>query len=496
MIGSRPTRAIAAALALSLALPGVARADDLSRSIDGAVAKIGKDARVSILVRSVTTGETLYERDADEARAPASTMKLATTAAALELLGADFQHETGVYAVGTLGADGTLKGDLLIRGSGDPSISRRFQVDDSPLLADWADELKRKVKVVEGDVIADDRAFERNGFHPDWNPKEAQDWYAAEVSALNLNDNCLDIETSSEGSGLHVVARPETRAVTLDVKATPTGNKKDHRLSYVRDQDGSTFHVTGKFWTKSPPFEASVAVSSPALLFANVLSDRLASAGVTIKGKARLVQATDPQPAGTPLLVHRSPLPRALTVCNKRSQNLYAECLLKTLGLKKGAGGSWDEGAKVVEKYLRGLEVPAEETHVADGSGLSRENRLSANALVRILTSVSTGKNASVFLDSLSIAGTDGTLEKRLKDLPSGTMFRGKTGTMHGVSALAGLLEVESGTRGEREVIAIAVIVNGTNGAALARAAQDEAVRATIRKITTNGARTPRASKP
>lgn len=490
-------RAALGAVAVAAAFPAVTSGDETSRSIDAAITKIGKDVRVSVLVRSVTTGETLYERDAGEARAPASTMKLATTAAALELLGPDFQHETGAYAAGSLSADGTLHGNLVVRGSGDPSISRRFQIDDAkPLLSDWADELKKRVRVIEGDLVADDRAFERLGFHPDWNPAEAQEWYAAEVSALNLNDNCVDIETSPDPTGLHVMARPETKAIILDVKATTTGQKREHRLSYVRDQDGKTVHVSGKVWTKAPPYEAPVAVSEPALFFVNVLADRLQEAGITVRGKVRLAESSDPQPTGTALLVRRSPLPRALMVCNKRSQNLYAECLLKTLGRVKGQGGSWAEGAKVVEKYLSDLKVASDEFCVRDGSGLSRENRLSARALVSVLEASAKGAHSAVFDESLSIAGVDGTLEKRLKDLPRGASFHGKTGTMHGVSALAGLLTLEHGARGEREVIAIAFIVNGTHGAATARQAQDDAVRLTIRNRATPGAKPPASEHP
>ncbi|MEZ0227551.1 MAG: D-alanyl-D-alanine carboxypeptidase/D-alanyl-D-alanine-endopeptidase [Planctomycetota bacterium] len=471
--------------------------EEPNRTIDAAVAKIGKGAKVSILIRSVTTGETLYEKDAHEARTPASTMKLATTAAALTLLGADFQHETAVYARGTLGADGTLKGDLVVRGSGDPSISRRFLIDDSKeLLADWAEEIKKKVRVVEGDIVADDRAFERLGFHPDWNPKEAQDWYAAEVSALNLNDNCVDIEVHAQGGAVRATARPETKAHTLDVKATTTTQKREHAVGYSRDGDGRVFHVTGKVWTQASPFEAPVTVASPARFFADVLADRLKEAGVTVRGKSRLVEASEPQPTGTPIHVHKGPLPRALTVCNKRSQNLYAECLLKTLGLKKGAAGSWEEGAKVVQKFLSDLKVAEGEARVRDGSGLSREDRLSATALVAVLEAAAKGPHATTFDESLSIAGVDGTLEKRLKDLPKGSAFHGKTGTMHGVSSLAGYIELERGAKGEREVIALAVIVNGTNGAALARQAQDDAVRLTIRNRSTTGAKTGAGEHP
>lgn len=476
---ARPTRI---ALALGVALAPVALAQELTRKVDSEIEKLGPTGKVSVLVKSITTGETLYSRDAEEPRAPASTMKLATTAAAIELLGQNFEHETAVYARGTLDAAGTLKGDLFIRGSGDPTISRRFQLDDStPLLADWAEELKAKVKVIEGDVVADDRAFERTGFNPDWNEKESQDWYAAEVSALNLNDNCLDVSVAPGSGGVRAWAKPETRSIILDVTATLTPLKKSQAVSYVRDQSGTTVHVSGKVWDHSTPYEAPVAVHSPALLFANVLAERLATAGVTVKGKPRLVVDADPEPNGTPLLVRRSPLQRTLSVCNKRSQNLYAECLLKTLGARKGASGSWTGGAKVVEKFVHDLGVPEAEVRVRDGSGLSREDRLSARALVAILEHVAKGPNGDAFLDTLSIAGEDGTLEKRLTGLPKGSIFRGKTGTMHGVSALAGVLELEHGAHGERELIALAFVVNGTHGAALARHAQDEAVRSAVR---------------
>lgn len=493
------TRLVPAALTVLAfaAFPAVTCGDETGHSIDVAIGKIGKDARVSVLARSVTTGETLYERDADEPEVPASTMKIATTATALELLGPGFEHETRVLAAGSLGKDGVLKGNLVIRGSGDPSISRRFQLDDArPLLSDWADDIKKTVKVIEGDLVADDRAFERLGFHPDWDPKEAQEWYAAEVSALNLNDNCVDIEVTPGPNGVQVVARPQTSAFVLDVRATLTPAKGEHKLSYVRDQDGRTFHVTGKVWTKAPAFESPVAVTQPALVFASVLADRLKEAGVTLNGKVRLLDTTEQRPEGPNVLVRRSPLPRALMVCNKRSQNLYAECLLKTLGLAKGQGGSWVEGAKVVEKHLASLKIPADQFCVRDGSGLSREDRLSARALETVLECMAKGPNASMFMDSLSTAGVDGTLEKRLKTLARGAVFHGKTGTMHGVSALAGLLELEHGAHGEHEVIAIAFIVNGTHGAATARQAQDDAVRVIASQRCTSAVKTNGTDRP
>src|SRR5262249_6374798 len=151
----------------------------------------------------------------------------------------------------------------------------------------------------------DDREFERTGFHPEWNEKEAQDWYAAEVSALNLNDNCLDVFVAPTTSGVRCWAKPENHWIELDQNATVTHDKKAHSISYVRDASANVVHVSGKVWDKSPPYEAPVAVRQPALFFANVLAERLAAAGITIKGKVRLVADAEPETKGDPILVRR-----------------------------------------------------------------------------------------------------------------------------------------------------------------------------------------------
>lgn len=478
----RAVRAAALAALLGVAA-AEARADDLARAVDDAIAKLGKGAKVSALARIAGTGETLYARDDREARTPASTMKLATTAAALDALGAAFEHETQVLARGTL-EGGVLHGDLVVRGSGDPTISRRF--DGDPLLGDWAAELAKKVKTIEGDVVADDRAFERLGFHPDWEENDAQDWFAAEVSALDLNDNCVEIETAPEGSSVRARTFPETSYVTLDVRATLAAAKGEHKIAYVRERDdparpGVVVRVDGKVYQKASPFTSTVAVRRPALFFATVLRERLAKAGVVVKGRARLVEDKEAEAKGPPLFVRRSPIVRSVGICNKRSQNLYAECLLKTVGRAVEGEGSWTAGARAIEKFLDRIGVAREERAIRDGSGLSREGRLSARALVTVIEKATSAPSGQTFRDSLSIAGEDGTLEKRLHDLPSGVRVRAKTGTMHGVSSLAGVVEIESGRGGGRETVSFALIVNGTRGAAGARAAQDELVRAIVR---------------
>lgn len=438
---------------LVVATLGAARADDLD--LAGCLAG-AKGTTFGVLVVDEGTGATLFEREADRALVPASNMKLLTTAAALARLGRDFAHETRVMAAGPP-RDGVIDGDLVVVGGGDPTISRRF--DPDPLLADWAEALwQAGVRKVTGDVVADDRAFDDVRLHPDWDPADAERWYGAEVGALSLNDNCIDVTVAGSAAGPRVTLAPDTGYVTVDVAATLTDSRQQHVFSLARaGADRRTIRVTGRVWSRADGYTSSVPVRDPGLFFVTVLRERLAARGIEVGGQARRVREGDPPPRFT---LHRrlAPLPRTLAVTNQRSQNFYAECLAKTLGLHEGGAGTWEAAAKALTAFARSCGVDPDEVRVRDGSGLSRENRLSAAAVVAVLRAAGRGPDAALFRDSLAAPGEEGTLRGRLRDLPRGARVRAKTGTLTGVAALSGYLEV-----GERRVV-FALIGNGGSG--------------------------------
>ncbi|MBX3468916.1 MAG: D-alanyl-D-alanine carboxypeptidase/D-alanyl-D-alanine-endopeptidase [Planctomycetes bacterium] len=465
------TSARAGLLALLLvALAPAVRADDLAGM--GAVLAKARETTFGALVVDERTGEALFAHGAEAPLVPASNMKVVTTAAALARLGADFAHETRVMCAAAP-AGGVVEGDLVVVGDGDPTLSRRF--DQDPLLADWAEALWRAgVRRVTGDVVADDRAFDDVRLHPDWHPSDAERWYGAEVGALSLNDNCVDVTVGAAGGRPTARLAPDTGYVTVEVAATLTDDRKQHVFSLLRaGPERRTIRLTGRVWSRAGGQESSVPVADPGLFLATVLRERLVARGIEVGGAARRARAGDPAPGFT---LHRrlAPLPRTLAVTNQRSQNLYAECLTKTLGRRCAAGGTWPEGAKVIAEFARASGAAAAQVTVRDGSGLSRENRLSAAALVAVLRAASRAPTGEVFRASLAAPGEEGTLQRRLGDLPRGAALRGKTGTLRGVASLCGYVEVG----GRRAVFA--VIGNGGSGG---REEADALARAVARRL-------------
>jgi D-alanyl-D-alanine carboxypeptidase/D-alanyl-D-alanine-endopeptidase (penicillin-binding protein 4) len=390
-------------------------------------------------------------------------MKLVTSGLALDTLGPAYEFSTRLYTQGTL-LGKRLTGDLIVCGGGDPSTSRRF--DGDPLLRDWAKDVARLLKSIDGDVVACAHGFESETLHPDWKPSDTEEWYGAPVSGLNLNDNCVDLETLNDGGVVRTKLFPETSFVSLDLRAQVARTAADHRVAYLREKlsgGGLRIRVEGKVLERAPAVIGPVVVSRPALFFATVLREQLIAEGVAISGAARERRETEPVPKGTPFLVKTTPLARALGVCNKRSQNLYAECLLKGVAHEKTGTGSWSAGAELAKAYLLGLGASPNEFRVRDGSGLSRLNRLSARVLVEVLGKRRPEQAEQLFQRSMAIAGEDGTLEKRLTLLPKNVRVLGKTGTLHGVSSLAGYVLINPTVRPQTTVAFVSGQVRKNN---------------------------------
>ncbi|MGE0709239.1 MAG: D-alanyl-D-alanine carboxypeptidase/D-alanyl-D-alanine-endopeptidase [Planctomycetota bacterium] len=427
--------------------PPRAAAEDAALRAAVEAAAAGAPDGTTLAVRVETPqGEVLCSLHGEEPLVPASNMKLLTAAAALELLGPGFVHETRLVAVGRREGD-ALVGDLWIVGGGDPTISRRC--DKDPLLDELAAAVAATgIRRVTGDLVFDARAFDDERLHPSWEPSDHEHWYGAEVAALALNDDCVDVTVRGGAEGPQVSLEPQSEHVKLEVEARPTGDKRQHRFALVRTgADKRTLRLTGRVWQKAGAYTTSVPVSDPSRFFAAVLQARLSARGVALAGQLRPARAGEACAGGAALWERKAPLPRTLQVMNHVSQNFYAECLLKTLGRRDAQGqltqqGTWKRGAAVSQAFARErCGVPAGEVTVSDGSGLSRDDRLSARALVAVLRRALGGEHARVYWDSLARPGEEGTLRRRLQELPPGVELRAKTGTLTGVAALSGAIE-------------------------------------------------------
>jgi len=434
-----------------------------------------KDAEIGVDVVAADTGERLFGHNQAKLFAVASNMKLFTTAAALTYLGSEFHYTTVVAVRGAITAQGELQGHVIVHGSGDPNISGRFHENHTlAVLESWADALKnRGIVRVTGDVVADDSLFDREFACPTWPSEQLSHWYCAQTSALSFNDNCIVVCVSPGkvvGSPVTVTVEPATSYVTIVNQCLTTDSRGPHAVSLQRTPETNTIVVGGKCRAGAGSFREFVTVHDPALYQGTVFKETLQRRGVAVTGTVRRPVEGELKREGEQEIVSfSSPLVPCITVANKRSQNLYAEQLLKTMGARLSGEGSFAGGIAVVRNLLERLGFPPCEYQLADGSGLSRRNQLSPVMLTSLLQFMRQSPHWQAFYDSLAISGVDGSLEKRLGTKVARGKVRAKTGSILKASALSGYVETASG-----KLVAFSVLVNDyRTGIWKARALQD-----------------------
>jgi len=417
-----------------------------------------------ISVRSLRSGETLYERNARKLMMPASNMKIVTLAAAAERLGWDYTYETRLFAAGTL-ADATLQGDLVVVGSGDPSI-----MSDSAgaLFGEWADALKHAgIHAIAGRVIGDDNAFDDDGLGFGWSWDDLPDDYAAGVSALQFNENAVRVSIGpgpSPGDSAAVAIAPAGSGLAIVSAVTTAPAGAPPSISARRLPGSMRLELRGAIAVGAPAAVLNVSVDNPTLFFATALRDALIARGIDVRGPAADIDdISDPPPHGTmSIAAHRSPPLSTLAIrLMKESQNLYAETLLKTLSLRAGAAvATAERGRGEVAAALQPWGVGADAVIQRDGSGLSRYDYVTADALVAILVHIGgDGRLRDPFEASLPIAGVDGTLANRMKGTPAAGNARAKTGSMSNVRGVSGYVTASDG-----EPLAFSILANNFEG--------------------------------
>jgi serine-type D-Ala-D-Ala carboxypeptidase/endopeptidase (penicillin-binding protein 4) len=404
-----------------------------------------------VLVKSLDTNDTLYALNARKLMMPASAMKIVTLAATAARLGWDYQYETTVRAGGAI-AGGVLDGDLVIVGSGDPSVTE----ETAPaVFASWAEALNAHgVTAIAGRLIGDDRALDGEPLGMGWSWDDLPDGYAAGVSALQFNENMARV-TIAPGSA---IGAPALVTVTPDVAALAVRNRVTTGVAggsasfeAHRTRGSAELELRGSIPLGSAARVHTVSVDNPTRFFVTALRHALIAAGVDVRGAAVDVgEITDPPASdGLPVLItSRSPPLSALaTRLMKASQNQYAETLLRTLGAAAGAPTA-ENGAATAALILQGWGVPAGGLIQRDGSGLSRYDYVSPETLVAILMHVD-GDAAlrTPFEASLPVAGRDGTLSNRMKGTAADGNARAKSGSMSNVRALSGYVTTADGER-------------------------------------------------
>ena len=428
------------AAVFSIGLAGVASAE-LAERIDGCLSRASqKKVQFSIHIVKPDSGRAMYSHNASKALVPASNMKIIVTAAALKYLGGDYEYKTQVGLCGDA---------LVVKGGGDPLLGDRITDAKYGRQAGWIFEditaaLKRNGIASIKDIIIDSGIFDDERVHPNWPRKELNRWYACEVSGLNFNGNCIEVTARSAAGKVELAVEPETNYVRIINKCRTTA-KPPNTVWCSRAAGANTITVLGKCYKQCQPVR--VTVERPAAFFGFLLAENLSRAGITLEGRLIERQIISAEKIET-LKTYKTKLSDVLKRCNKDSFALGAEALVKTVAAHSNndcKNGSWAAGRAVISQYLLSLGVDKGQFYIDDGSGLSRKNKLSANAITKVLLDVYRSKGWRFFKDSLATGGIDGTIGKYFKDQKYRGKILGKTGYIDGVKSLSGICSSDGG---------------------------------------------------
>ncbi|WP_445299448.1 MULTISPECIES: D-alanyl-D-alanine carboxypeptidase/D-alanyl-D-alanine endopeptidase [unclassified Microcoleus] len=431
-------------------------------------------SRWGILIQPLSSTTTLYSRDAQKYFIPASNAKLLTTAAALQKLGADFRIKTSVYS--------GENGSLYVAGRGDPSIAEAQ-------LKSLAQQLKQRGISQVNQLIGDDSYFQGSAVNPNWEWEDAQAGYGAPINSLIFNQNAIDLLLSPQALGqpLKVTfAEPKlANQWQLQNNSVTVAQNESEFIEIGREFDRPIIRVGGQLKVGAEPESAYVAVVNPANNFLQYFQQALAAEGIPVK--QALVASASRNLNQELATVESPPLAELVRETNRVSNNLYAEVLLRLLGkvtdkmpLPQTLTGKMpvpqedtgEMGLKELKTVLTQLGVNPNSYRLADGSGLSRHNLITPEALVQTLRLMANSPAASIYRQSLPIPGEKGTLKNRFNVTPSRVNLQAKTGTMSGVSALSGYIEVPN-----YEPLVFSIIVNQSDlSTAKMRSATDEIV--------------------
>ncbi|HEX6896133.1 MAG TPA: D-alanyl-D-alanine carboxypeptidase/D-alanyl-D-alanine-endopeptidase [Bryobacteraceae bacterium] len=438
-----------------------------------------RGASVGLQVVRLSDGKVLYQHDAEHWFVPASNMKLFTSALALMRLGPNFRFTTEVVAGQPIDASGSIHGDLVLVGGGDPSLSGRpypYRYDPQATpgstysfaaIERFADELVAGgLKTVEGQVIGDDRRYVWEPQASGWTTGDALWDYGAPVSALIVNDNSFALRvrpSARPGDLASIWLTPPFEYFSIDNRVR-TGSGPERKLRIERGPLGRELHLSGVVPAGDRGFSELLAVDDPAQFAAEVLTDALERRGVSIHGEAAARHrfadddaSPDASQAMPTVLVQRSspPLSDLLQVVDKASQNLHAEVLLREVALARKQEGSRTAGLAQLHEFLNEIGLSSDCCQFNDGSGLSPATLVTPASVTALLGYMYKSKYRDLWLNLLPVAGSDGTLAARFAKHSEANVIHAKTGTLSHVHALSGYVLAPG-----HEPLAFALLVN------------------------------------
>ena len=414
-----------------------------------------KHANIGIKVVEIPSGKTVHSYNEQLSLCPASCMKLVSSAAALELLGADYTYKTVLFTDGTINAQGVLQGDIYIKGVGDPTLGSAF-IDKNPnaFLEQWtADIRKAGIKSINGRIIALDGLFGYEGVSSWWLWADMGNYYAPGIYGLSVFDNTYHLNLKSGKAGTHPEIlgwEPSSLGLKFENNLKAAANNIDSAYIYGQPFDPER-RIFGTIPQNKTVFTIKGDIPDPGLFLASHLTETLKKAGISVSGKASTARIEKKHAPDEKKLLSQTTSPdlkKIIQVINFRSNNHYAEHLFKKIGSENKVKELWKTKA---------LDTDA--LFMYDGSGLSPSNAVSVDFITDLLVYMATkSKYSEAFYQSLPRAGKEGTVLSFLKNTSLEGVSRMKSGSMEGVYSYSGYVD-KNGKR-----YAFSVIVNKFNG--------------------------------
>lgn len=425
------------------------------------------DALIGISIESLDKGEVLYKLNENKNFIPASTRKLITTAAALEYLGPEFKFTTKLYLKGYITETGEFVGDLIVRGAGDPTLSDFFYEDPTTIFEDWADKLDSLgIKSIIGNIIGDDNYFDDVYYGPGWAWDDMNYPFSAQVDALSFYDNKADIlmiPKHKVGEIPDYKVEPANKYIQVINHVKTINSKVGADIKVFKDNNSNTVELFGDLSIDSVRKEktkVSVTIDNPTLYFLDIFKECLEKNRIKFKGSLVDIDDWKGGDINYPQLnlvasFSSPPLKDIIYIMNRFSDNIVAESLLKTIAKEQTGSGSFQSGADILSKFSSKAGMTADRALFADGSGLSRFNLNSPAQQTKLLSYVAKKDYKNYFVHSLPTPNEEGSLKRRMLNTKAEKSLQAKTGSMNGVSCLAGYIRTADG-----ENLAFSIMIN------------------------------------
>jgi len=423
------------------------------------------NAHIGVSVFNIEDNEEIFKFNNLKNFVPASVNKLFITAASLELLGSSYAYQTDLYLSGDLALDGRFIGDLIIKGSGDPTLSEIFHEDPTVIFDDWIQQLKLLgIKSIVGNIIGDDSFFDSDYYAVGWDYMDLKKPFAAQVNALSIFENKVEISIippDKPGGKPEYYMFPENTYLEVYNYLQTAQPHEKSIVTVLSEPNSNLVELYGNIYNedKMDIKQEDISVSNPTLFFLELLRARLEEFEIALDGELvdynELDQEIDYSTATRVPGWISPPIKEIIKEVNKSSNNLIAEMLLKTIAKEKTGVGSYSNGTNQLAEYLISKGINPSMILLKDGSGLSRNNLVSPYVVSKLLTSIYKSKSRDHFMTSLAKPGEKGTLHNRLLGSDAERKVFAKTGSMNNVSTLAGYIKTKN-----NKTLAFSILVN------------------------------------